>query len=299
MGRLIQDIHFTEKSNNPFISAVSQTKHIGKLCLIDIDKKTQLTNGYSLNAHQGVVLKFFEYRHLSYSQLHQLELDVYRNARRISILSWLLDDYLDNNGFANPISVFLNDRYLEKNYTPFWISCPGSTREVIDYWFGAKPTMRGLGFVPHSYKCNDIAIVREFNEGQEFLDYATSISPNPNHMDMRWQGYTTKLFGESIMPNFTNHIDSDDAIKREQYYDLSREYFSNNNVHFTWGRDITFDNIEYFKQNRHNPDVSIHFKGQFTGPQVIKTCLILPLMQKHPELIDFLVQDHTIGITKI
>lgn len=295
------------------VSMVQETKDLGTLCLIDIDKEKQLEQNYRLNSSPHIVTKFFEHIDKSYAQIENLDKSNYRQARRLALLTWLLDDYIDYGGFTNPICAFLNDRYFvnedgeyypgdEDNDYPFWISCPGSTREVIEFAFGAKPTFRALAFVPHSYKLDDITIFRKFTDGDELVDYLTEQSLNPKQMSMRAQAYETKNFGVTFQPNYVSHVDDDDQIKRKLYWDIISAFYLNNNIHFSYGKDRRYrDNldIEHLSHDINTADISIHFKDPDAHLDVLKVLLTLPLLHKHPKLLDLLAHNDRIAIRKI
>lgn len=285
-----------------FSSIIPETQHLGKLCLLDINKQSQIRKGHKINISRAIVYKFFQHINRSYSEIEQFDKREYRETRRMSILSWLLDDYIDYDGFANPLNVYINDRFDKNNSKPVWSTMPGSTREVIEYMFGAKSTFRGIGFVPKAYKRDDITIVKAFKETQDFLDYIEEINPSyksNKRTNIKSVVYNTNGFGQSLLTNLTNHKDEDDRIKREYYFNLCREYYLNNNVHFSFGKSKEFKEVEYFNKTKDNADVSIHIKPKDAEDHTIKSLLVLPLMHKHPQLIDILKQDDNITIRKI
>ena len=120
-------------------------------------------------------------------------------------------------------------------------------------------------------------------------------------MSLKALAYETKNFGITFQANYVTHVDEDDQIKRKLYWDMISAFYLNNNIHFSYGKDRRYKDldIEHLSHDINTADIIIHFKEPDCDLDVLKVLLTLPLLHKHPKLLDPLAHTDRIAIRKI
>jgi len=255
---------------------------------------------FHLNVGCDIFFKFFDSisQGHSYKQITQFDKKDYRITRRITILTWILSDFLYKGYLDSPLSAHWS------NKTQCWRLDPGSTREPILYWFDINPTIKNVyAVVPDHYTGHAMKPVMTFETASDVKTHFDEFYPerSPDFDHFRTKSWLTADDKDKLNMGVAIgiHKDSDDEEQREKYWNMLQHFWKYTKVKIE-ASDIVFKDPRNNELLNHHlltsvdPDIHIILNDSITDDTILyRTLLILPflhLKQSKPWL-DFMFKN--------